>query len=102
MVFSEMDADPIRFPSTLCKTRRGDFFKRFVGSDSVYEFFGWFDYDRLFYGEKNGEKYMTNLKCKDCELSEICDEYNLKGATKEECDKMFRPKKIDKKGKKGV
>jgi hypothetical protein len=45
---------------------------------------------------------MTNLKCKDCELAEICDEYNLKGVTKKECEQMFRPKKIDKKGKKGV
>jgi hypothetical protein len=25
-----------------------------VGSDSLYEFFGWFNYRRLFYGEKTG------------------------------------------------
>jgi len=45
---------------------------------------------------------MANLKCKDCELEELCEKYNLKGATKEACDKMFRPKKKLGKGRKGV
>lgn len=42
---------------------------------------------------------MTKIRCDECELSELCEKYDLKGVTKEECSKMFRQKKDPKKGK---